>query len=359
MSLTKRTPRRPAFGIVGAPVETVAVPGAGRQIIDAAAHGMVPRDAIRTDHSRADPQLDAWADAARRGEWRWIAASVPPVGADPDVRYRTLRALGRLAETDDAWLDGWLDGTPDDPTVWCVHASAMTDVAWKLRTGASAGKVLPEQWAGFRRVLGQAPAACERAAALAPDDPTPWIMMMAPAQGLSWSNDRFREIWATIVARAPRSVGAHLRALQYWLPRWQGSDELATAFVDETMSYATPGSLLTGVRLEWLFMERLPGNAAAQDAFYRSAEVTAAIDAAVADLRAAAPTHPYHANQRHWLAWYLTKAGRFGEAVEEFRALGGYCGAWPWQLYGDAVGQFTTVRAEALHGLGGAGAATG
>jgi hypothetical protein len=330
--------KKPAFGIVDAPRAPVPADGT-------AALGFVPRERIRTDRVGDDLMLDAAADAARRGDWRAVAAVLPPADADPDRYFRALSGIADLAVYDDTWLNAWLDATPDDPGAWCVYAQAMVRVAWELRTSASASEVLPEQWAGFRRVLGQVPAACERATALAPDSAAPWTVLMSCAQGQSWEHDRFRELWGEVVKRAPYSVAAHRRALQYWLPRWRGSDELASAYVAETIARAEPGRLLTGVRLEYLVMERTGD-------FHRSAEVAQAVDAALADLTAAPADHPYGRPHRHWLAYLLTKAGRYAEAVEQFRAVDGYAGAWPWELFADPAGTFAKTRAEAVHGAG-------
>jgi hypothetical protein len=149
-------------------------------------------------------------------------------------------------------------------------------------------------------------------------------------------------------------VAAHQRALYYWLPRWQGSAELAAAFVAGTLARARPGSLLTGVRLEYLFLERIPGTDPDRSAYHRGRELAEALDAAVADLAAAPPDHPYGIHHRHWLAYFLTRAGRYAEAVEAFRAIDGYAGARPWELFADPAGTFSAVRAEAVLGWQGA-----
>jgi hypothetical protein len=329
---------RPAFGIVG------TAPGADAPD-PAVALGFVPRDRIRTDRAAGEPWLDGAAEAARRGDWRAVAAVLPPVDADPDRYYRIVGLVAELAVTDDGWLNAWLDAAPDDPGAWCVHAGAMVALAWELRTSAAADDVLPAQWAGFRRVLGQVPAACARATALAPDLAAPWITLMPCARGQSWEHDRFRELWAEVAKRAPNSVAAHRGALPYWLPRWQGSDELAAGYVAETVARATPGRLLTGVRLEYLLMER-------RGEFHRGPEAAEAVDAALADLAAAPADHPYRPGHRHLLAYFLTKAGRYAEAVEEFRAIDGYAGAWPWKLFADPVATYVTTRTEAVRGAG-------
>jgi hypothetical protein len=173
---------------------------------------------------------------------------------------------------------------------------------------------------------------------------------MSCAQGLGFDHNRFRAIWADAIKRAPSSVAAHKRGLQYWLPRWQGSDELAAAFVAETLARATPGRLLTGVRLGYLYLERTPAGATERAEYLRRPEMADAIDEARADLAAAPADHPYRMEHRHWLAYLLTKAGRYAEAVQEFRAVDGYAGAWPWQLHTDPAATFAATRAEALLG---------
>jgi hypothetical protein len=331
------------FGIVGAPVVPGTVP-----VVDATAYGFLAPQQLRTDRSGPDPVLDAAVEAIGRGDLPGVSAALRSVEGAPDAYLRTLSGLADLAVIGDGWLNAWLDSAPDDPHPWTVHAQAMVNLAWRLRTGAPAGDVLREQWAGFHRVLGQAPAACEWAAALAPELAAPWVVLVSCAQGIGWDHERLRGIWKEIQARAPYSVVAHSRALAYWLPRWRGSAELAAGFVAETLAAAAPGRLLTSVRLLYLFQERVPE--ANAEAFYRSPELAGALDAAIADLAASAPEHPFRANHRHWLAYFLTKAGRFAEAVAEFRTIDGYAGAGPWDRFADPVATLASTRADALLG---------
>jgi hypothetical protein len=59
--------KRPAFGIVGQPVEATVASGGTRQVFDPAAYGFVPREQLRTD--RPDVTMDGLIDASRRGDW--------------------------------------------------------------------------------------------------------------------------------------------------------------------------------------------------------------------------------------------------------------------------------------------------
>lgn len=313
-------------------------------------NGMVPRERLRTDRSGPDAMADAAVAAARRRDWREVATSLLLFHADPDWYHNMCASVAEVAVHDDAWLRAWLEAYPDDADAWCVNAMATVALAWRLRTGAAAKDVLPQQWAGFNRVLRQAPAACERAAALAPHLATPWIALLSCARGLDYDHHQYREIWAEVIERAPASVAAHRLGLLYWLPRWHGSAELAAAFITETLTRARPGQLLTQALLEYLYLERIPADATGRAAYLRGQEAAEAISAARTDLAAAPPDHPYRADQRHWLAYLLTKAGRHAEAMTEFRAVDGFAGSRPWLLHADPATAFSATRAEALLG---------
>jgi tetratricopeptide (TPR) repeat protein len=102
--------------------------------------------------------------------------------------------------------------------------------------------------------------------------------------------------------------------------------------------------------LRYLYLERTPAGATERAAYLRRLEIAEAIDEARADLAAAPGDHPNRAEHRHLLAYALTKAGRYAEAVQEFQAVDGYAGAWPWQLHTDPAASFAATRAEALLG---------
>ena len=344
---------RPAFGVVdgatGVPAPA-AKPATPAETVDVTAYGLTPRAQLRTDAGNPDPAAEAAKAAAQRGDWRAVSAAMQPLQMDPNRYQQVCVAAAGVAENDEAWLFAWLDAAPSDADAWNVHAASLVTLAWKLRTSAAAKDVLPGQWIGFKRVLEQAPAACERAAELAPHLATPWISLMSCAQGLSYDHARFREIYAEGYRRAPSSLSVHRRGLQYWLPRWRGSDELAAQFVEKSLARAVPGQLLTQLRLEYLYFERLPKGTSERAAFFKGPEAAAALQESLADLAAARQDNPYLGAQQHWLAYFLTKAGRYPEAAAMFQAVDGYAGAWPWQLFNDPAATFAAVRAEALIG---------
>lgn len=347
--------RRPAFGIVGTPSPAAAAEPTGRTI-KPAEYGLAPRDQIRQDRAHQDLEIDALVGYAKTGDWRAVSAVFDAVGPAWERRYELVQVLGGHAVEDGDWLDRWLAAEPANPTALVINQRAINVLAGQLRGGGWSKDLTQEQIQGFHRVISQVPAAFERSiAASAPEDPTPYIAMLAASTSLGWSHDEFRELWAEVNKRAPYHVEAHLSAMMHWLPRWGGSTELVTAFVDEAAHASPAGSLLTMPRLEMLYLENslLRGEERVQA--YRSPAVAAAIDEALADLAAADPAHPRYGLQLHWLAYFLTKAGRYAEAVDFFRRIGPYCGAWPWTNFDDALSQFTATRAEAVLGWEDAG----
>lgn len=344
----------PAFGVVGVAAERSAAPGAvpraESRTVDVTAYGLTPGYLLRVDLDGPGSAAEPAQDAALRGDWTGVKSVLRSLEAHP-LRYeQALAAAADVAAQQESWLYAWLDAAPGDAGAWGVHAQAIVVLAWALRTGAGGKDLLPAQEVGFLRVLNQAPAACERATALAPQLTAPWIALMSCALGLGYEPDRFRAIYAEAAGRAPSSLSVHRRGLLYWLQHCRGNGELAARFVADTLACAVPGQLLTQLRLEYLYLERAPRDAAAGATFYAGPEAGAALQQALADLAAAPADHPYLAAQRHWLAYFLTKADRFAEAMAQFKAVDGYARALPWLLFRDPAATFSATRAEALLG---------
>jgi hypothetical protein len=320
----------------------------------AAEHGLVPVARIRTDRAYPDEELDDLVRLAARGDWRTVADRCAAIAAESERWDVALSALAELSTEDDAWLTAWLDACPDDAVALTVQGRALVALAWTIRTRRDAEHVSSEQWEGFHRLLRQSLTVCDRAAASRPADPAPLVTMLGAATGLGRSPEDFRALRGRVCERDPLHVAAHRAAMLYWLPRRHGSARLVTEFVDDTLGSAPPGSLLTVLRLELLYLERpRSGTDATRAAFSREA-VTAAVDEALADAAAAAD-RPQLAALRHWLAYHLTEVGRSAEAVEQFRLIGGFCGAHPWKYAANPLTSFVGHRATAVAGWQSAG----
>ncbi len=329
------------------PAKTTVPPSASRTI-DAAAYGFVPAADVNPDYAGPNADRDPLLHYVATGDWAAIENLMRSMERRSERRFEALWILGKAAVVEDAWLDAWLAAVPDSVDAICAQMNSMVKVAWEIRTGQQPQHVSRDRWDGFFRLLRQVPSLRERAVALAPDDPAPHIEMLTAAMGLQWSNDDFRALWSDVVARVPHSVAAAVRALAYWRPRWFGSLELIQSFVDTVEADAPLGAMLSQLRLEMLYTELRPDAAPARTEFDRSDDVRSAIEAGLADAEAADPSNVRLPFLRHWLAFWLHLSGRDYEAIEQFRAIGGYSGAAPWTYWTNAKAEFTATRATAV-----------
>ncbi|MFF4311282.1 hypothetical protein [Streptomyces sp. NPDC001507] len=309
--------------------------------IDPAKYGLVPAAQLDSRSAGPDPEADAVAAAALAGDWRRAAAYLAGAGRDWDLRWYRLGILVHAAAEDDAWLKAWRTEYPGDPSATLVHADALVVLAGKVRGANRAKNTTAEQFEGFHRLLAEALPACQEAAWTAPEDPCPWIAQITIALGLGWSHDDFRALWTEIVARDPHHFGAHMSALQYWCAKWRGSHELMYAFAGQAAAAAPQGSLLSVLPL-YALMEHAVREP--RSPVYNQPFVRTAVDATLDAVDRAPAGHHRLPTVRHLLADTLFQTKRYPEAVEQFRAVGGYVGSPPWSYSANPVKAFVFAR---------------
>ncbi|MFC8830060.1 hypothetical protein ACFT9I_32590 [Streptomyces sp. NPDC057137] len=319
--------------------------------------GLLPRDRQNTELAGADAALEHALAEARADRWRPAAELLAATGKDRDWERRALyvRVLGEAAAQEDSWLRAWRatgsDGSPDVDAE-LVQASATVSRAWLLRGSPYAKHTTPEQADSFHELLPGARADTARAAALGPDDPSPYIVEIRTALGVGYGPEQMRELWAEITARTPHPTsaplyGAHEAAMEYWSARWHGSAELAEEFAAQATADAPLGTLMTAFPLIAWF-DHHDATASARD--YTTQRLMALVDAALTDTETAPQDHPRLPELRHLLAYFLTRQGRHEEALEQFRLIDGYVNALPWRTRRDPVEFFTSTRTTAIRG---------
>jgi hypothetical protein len=299
--------------------------------------GLLPATRQNTEH--AGPLPAGWETAlaaVRGGDWQAAAGLMRETGRDWDRRSMAAYLLGDIAAEEDEWLLAWEAARPEDPDAAVVRARSTVILAWKLRGGKRAKYTTSEQFAGFHRTLAGAREDIARAAALNPDDPTPFITEIWVALGLGYPHAEMDKLWAEITARAPHHYEAHFSALQYWCDKWRGSERLAMEFAEQAAAKAPLGSLLTVLPLIAHF-EHDESDDAEGD---RTPEMVARVDAGLADAAAADPAHPRLPELRHLLAYYLSLQDRDEMAIEQFRLVDGYVNALPWRYRGDDMSAY-------------------
>ncbi|MEU6590269.1 hypothetical protein ABZ923_13810 [Streptomyces sp. NPDC046881] len=303
--------------------------------------GLLPAERQNTD--LAAPQPAEWTTvlaAVRGGDWKPAADLLATIGRDWERRSAVAYLLAECAAEEDSWLLAWETERRDDPDAAVVRARSTVILAWKLRGGKRAEYTTREQFDAFHRTLAGAREEIARAAALNPDDPTPYVAEIWVALGLGYPNAQMDTLWAEITERAPHHYEAHFSALQYWCAKWRGSERLAAEFAERAAADAPLGSLLTALPLIAHFEHDESEDTEADN----TPQMRARVDAALADAAAADPSHPRLPELRHLLAFYLHLQDRNKAALEQFKLVDGHVNALPWRYRGDMAGYYCQVR---------------
>jgi len=322
-----------AYGFVPEEELDVRMPGPDKDLLDVL-------DLVRrTQDYQAAAQLLAGTEAG--GEARWQRVQGFAGAAALELAQRP----GGVHETPGGqWLRVWRAERPKDAGGAAVHAEFLVQQAWRTSTPGTDD---------FRIIMEEARQACGEAALLAPGDPVPYIVELSVARGLGCSRPEFEKLWLTVLDRAPHHMGAHLAALHYWCEKWRGSREEAYAFAENAAARAPEGSLLAALPLFAVF-EHLPEVNLVRS-FYQSEVVTRAMQGALHAVHTARPDDPVLAHVRHLLLFFLVRAERWPEAMDQLAHVDGHVGALPWTLSADPAAAFAAHRALAVAGYEAAG----
>ena len=270
----------------------VRLPGPDQDLLDAL------ELVQRTQDYRAAASLLAGTETA--GELRWQRVQALGGAAALELEQRP----GGVHETPGGqWLRVWRAERPEDAGGAAVHAEFLVQRAW--RASATGTK-------DFRLLLEEAREVCGQAAELAPADPVPHIIELAVGRGLGLSRDEFERLWLKVLDRAPR------------------------------------GSLLAALPLFAVF-EHLP-EVNLVLGLYRSEVVAKAIQGAQHAAHEAGSADPTLPHVRHLLVFFLVRAERWAEAMQELIHVDGHVGALPWTLAADPAAEFAVYRALAVAG---------
>ncbi|MFF3329148.1 hypothetical protein ACFYWX_06220 [Streptomyces sp. NPDC002888] len=289
----------------------------------------------RTQDYRAAAQLLSATET--EGESRWQRVQAFAGAASLELQQRP----GGVSEAPGGqWLRVWRAEAPKDAGGAAVHAEFLVQQAWRTATPGTDA---------FRIIMEEARDACGQAALLSPGDPIPYIVELSVARGLAYSQSEFEQLWLQILDRAPAHMGANLAALHYWCEKWHGSRESAYSFAEAAAARAPQGSLLAAMPLFAVF-EHLP-EVNLVSGFYRSEVVSKAVHGALYAVHSARSDDPMLAHVRHLLVFFLVRAERWSEAMNQLIHVDGHVGALPWTLSADPAAEFAVYRALAVAGF--------
>ncbi|HCA85977.1 MAG TPA: hypothetical protein DEQ61_11045 [Streptomyces sp.] len=319
--------------------------------VDPERYGFTPADLLDVRLPGPDAELtEVLAELRRTQEWQPAAQLLAAGAGEHELRWQRVQTLAGAAAHEltqepgegGRWLRTWRIEAPKEAGGAVVHAEFLVQQA--RRTAAVSGAGSDEH----RIILEEARSVCADAALLAPGDPTPYIVELAVARGLGVRQADFEELWTTVTARAPHHMGAHLAALHYWCEKWHGSKQLADAFAQRAAASAPEKSLLPALPLFAVF-EHLP-EITMVGGLYRSEVVTKAVEGALYAVRGAPADHPVLPHVRHLLVWFLVRAERYADAMEQLARVDGHVGAVPWSYSENPAAEFAAYRALAVAG---------
>ncbi|NBM15053.1 hypothetical protein [Streptomyces sp. GC420] len=313
------------YGFVRQELLDVRLPGPDQDLVD------VLELVQRTQDWRAASQL--LAGTPKEGELRW--QRVQAFAGAAAVELAQQPGKGGL------WLRNWRLESPKDPGGAAVHAEFLVQQAWRSSGGVGSQD--------HRIILEEARTACGEAALLAPGDPVPYIIELAVGRGLGYGREDFEALWAKVAERAPHHMGAHLAALHYWCEKWHGSRELADVFARRAAGSAPTGTLLPALPLFSLY-ENMPDLIVGQS-FYQGEAVSRALEGALHAVYAVSDRdNPVLAHVRHLLIFFLVRAERWAEALDQVKHVDGYVGALPWSTGAEPAAEYAVYRALAVAG---------
>lgn len=315
---------------------------------DPLAYGFVRQELLDVRMPGPDEDLMEVLDVVQRSQdWRAASQLLAGTPKEGEVRWQRVQAFAGAASLElaqqpgvgGAWLRTWRAEAPKDAGGAEVHAEFLVQQAW--RTAA----VGTDE---FRIILEEARAVCEEAALLAPGDPVPYIVELAVARGLGYSHERFDQVWAKVIDRDPRHMGAHIAALHYWCEKWHGSRADADRFAQSAAARAPQGSLLAALPL-FAVWEHVDDLTMVRD-FYGTQVVSRAMEGALYAVHSARPDDPMLAHVRHLLIHFLVGAQRWNEAMQQIVHVDGHVGALPWTMSEDPAAEYAVYRALAVAG---------
>ncbi|MGZ4982314.1 MAG: hypothetical protein ACXWAB_12810 [Methylobacter sp.] len=165
----------------------------------------------------------------------------------PDGRWKlpfvTNSLVADLKGKDDkAWatrlalFDKWIAQTPKNSTPYLAKAEALVAYAWEARGDGWADSVKEQDWVLFRKRLSEARKMLEDSAATSKNSSVWFEIMQTIALGESWPIEEYSKLFNESVSREPTYYFHYFHAATYFLPRWHGSADKLTQFIDNAVN---------------------------------------------------------------------------------------------------------------------------
>ena len=313
---------------------------------------------VNMDPALGDVALAEARDALASGDWgpaRDVLAETRRSADGPewDRRSHRVRVLAE-AVANSSWVERWQVLEPVNPDAALLRAQVET-----VRTlrGSLSGR------AGYRETAVEALELCTHAAEMAPEDPTPWVIMLTLARaadrGSKRGHDEFWRRWQEMRTRDALNRDGHHEALMYLFAAWCGSHQEMYDFAYWLAGEAPPGSPLAVLPLvahAEVFRTAILGVPKQRQpspyAHWSRDLVAADVDRVLHSwLASAIVPHAQADLDRNYLLHAMVYGGRVDtdETRALFDAIGSHAMRVPWSYTGDPESSFLFWRDKAFH----------
>lgn len=299
------------------------------------------------------PSFDPWARyqelapvraALLSRDWDAVAAALGALG--PQELSLALELVADESDVEEL-LEAAVAAAPADPLARTLLARRYVTMGWQTPAWGWAANDAAELFEQFRAWLVIAEQILVDVCADHPDHAPAWEARLLTARGLELGQSEARRRYDRLAALSPHHYRAQRAYLQQVVPRWDGSWEVAEAFVAECASDALDGApsraLLASLQIErWLALGETPDDEATLE---RLREIARA-SVLHADHVPGPDADLVHAE----LALLFSFAERHDDAAPHFRALGDHPVSAGWDHLDDKAQWYARFKALALGG---------
>lgn len=133
-------------------------------------------------------------------------------------------------EAAQAFVDSWVKQFPESPTPRLAYALVLMNRAWSYRGCGYADTVDPNVWPIFNEYMERARTYLQANKEMASRDPFWYQLMEQVARDQSWPEPKFKAILDEGISRYPAFYPIYFGAIDYYAPKWGGSDEAIEEF---------------------------------------------------------------------------------------------------------------------------------
>jgi hypothetical protein len=289
-----------------------------------------------------------------RGQWQEVHKFLEAT-TDWGIRHFYVQELSRIRFEGDQpkWLDEWARACPDSAVRLLFRGSRTRWWAWQARGSGRAAVVKPDAWPVFHERLVTADQELGRAAALDPADPTPHVIALTVARGLSLGQAEARRRFDEVHRRDPFNAAACSSMIQATSRKWGGSTGAMLDFARWASGAAPDGhSAHKAIPLAHIEVWLDQSSAQQRRQYFEQPQVRAEIREAAAR---SIWSPRYRGGLLAWsdrnvFAFCFSRTGDGREALEQMRLIGQRVTRFPWEYdayRGDVGAAYQRTRGKA------------